>query len=55
MLLWSGAFPFAYAYPVGMRSTRDLLAHVANTNSWANLSAMALGGRRRAAAPHVLG
>lgn len=68
VLLRSGAFPMAYAYPAGMRSTRDLLrrrtnlvrfradllAHVANTNSQANLSALALSGRRRAAAPQVI-
>ena len=67
VMLRGGAYPVAYAYPAGMRSTRDLLrrrtnlvrfradllAHVANTNSQANLSAMALGGRRRAAAPQV--
>lgn len=68
VLLRSGAFPMAYAYPAGMRSTRDLmrrrtnlvrfradlLVHVANTNSQANLSALALGGRRRAAANQVI-
>lgn len=68
VLLRSGAFPMAYAHPAGMRSTRDLLrrrtnlvrfradllTHVANTNSQANLSAMALSGRRRAAGPAIL-